>query len=119
MPTERLQKVLAAAGVASRRASETLIAAGRVTVDGKPATDRQAGRPANGRSIAVDGRVIGGAAAPAYLLLHKPAGVTSTARDRHADDDRPRPDPDGARPRRRPPVPGRPARPGLARACSS
>jgi pseudouridine synthase len=35
--------------------------------------------------IAVDGRVIGGASAPAYLLLHKPAGVTSTVADRHAE----------------------------------
>ncbi len=34
--------------------------------------------------IAVDGRVIGAASAPEYLLLHKPAGVTSTVRDRHA-----------------------------------
>ncbi len=57
---ERLQKVLAAAGVASRRAAEAMIAAGRVTVDGKKATlgtqvdpDRQI--------IAVDGRVIGSA----------------------------------------------------------
>ena len=35
--------------------------------------------------VAVDGRVIGGASTQAYLLLHKPAGVTSTTRDRHAD----------------------------------
>ena len=35
--------------------------------------------------IAVDGRVIGSAARTAYLLLHKPAGVTSTTRDRHAE----------------------------------
>ncbi len=83
MPLERLQKVLAASGVASRRASETLIANGRVTVDGKPARIGMQVDPQ--RSIvAVDGRVIGGAAAPAYLLLHKPAGVTSTVRDRHA-----------------------------------
>jgi 23S rRNA pseudouridine2605 synthase len=83
MPAERLQKVLAAAGVASRRASEGLIADGRVTVDGKPARLGMQVDPERA-VIAVDGRVIGGSAAPAYLLLHKPAGVTSTVRDRHA-----------------------------------
>jgi 23S rRNA pseudouridine2605 synthase len=84
MPAERLQKVLAAAGVASRRASEALIAEGRVTVDGKVAALGAQVDPE--RSIvAVDGRVIGGASNQAYLLLHKPAGVTSTTRDRHAD----------------------------------
>jgi 23S rRNA pseudouridine2605 synthase len=83
MPAERLQKVLAAAGVASRRASESLIAEGRVTVDGKRA---QLGMQVDPERavIAVDGRVIGGTSVPAYLLLHKPAGVTSTVRDRHA-----------------------------------
>ena len=85
MPTERLQKVLAAAGVASRRASEALIVAGRVTVDGRPATPGQAVDPATAR-IEVDGRPVAatGPAAPVHLLLHKPAGVTSTVRDRHA-----------------------------------
>jgi 23S rRNA pseudouridine2605 synthase len=84
MPAERLQKVLAAAGVASRRASEDLIAQGRVTVDGRVAKVGDQADP--GRSvIAVDGRVIGSAAQTAYLLLHKPAGVTSTTRDRHAE----------------------------------
>ena len=83
MATERLQKVLAASGVASRRASEVLIANGRVTVDGKRAT---LGMQVDAEKaiIAVDGRVIGAASAPEYLLLHKPAGVTSTVRDRHA-----------------------------------
>ncbi len=83
MPAERLQKVLAAAGVASRRGAESLIAAGRVTVDGRVATLGTQADPERA-VIAVDGRVIGAAAAHAYLLLHKPPGVTSTTRDRHA-----------------------------------
>ena len=83
MTTERLQKVLASSGVASRRASEVLIATGRVTVDGKVAAIGAKVDPAKA-VIAVDGRVIGGAAPAAYLLLNKPAGVTSTVRDRHA-----------------------------------
>ena len=83
MPAERLQKVLAASGVASRRASEVLIGAGRVTVDGKVAMLGSQVDP-DKAIIAVDGRVIGAAAASEYLLLHKPAGVTATVRDRHA-----------------------------------
>lgn len=84
MPPERLQKVLAAAGVASRRASEALIAEGRVTVDGRVARVGDQADP-DASVITVDGRVIGTAAQFAYLLLHKPAGVTSTVRDRHAE----------------------------------
>jgi 23S rRNA pseudouridine2605 synthase len=83
MPAERLQKVLAAAGVASRRGAESMIAAGRVTVDGKVATLGTQADPERS-VITVDGRLIGAAAAQAYLLLHKPPGVTSTTRDRHA-----------------------------------
>jgi 23S rRNA pseudouridine2605 synthase len=84
MPAERLQKVLAAAGVTSRRGAEAMIAAGRVTVDGKRAALGMQVDPETA-VIAVDGRVIGAAAALAYLVLHKPAGVTSTTRDRHAE----------------------------------
>jgi 23S rRNA pseudouridine2605 synthase len=84
MPPERLQKVLAAAGVASRRGAESMIAAGRVTVDGRVATLGSQADP-DRSVITVDGRVIGAAAAHAYLLLHKPGGVTSTTRDRHAE----------------------------------
>ena len=58
----------------------------------RPRDGRREGRHARRRRsirdravIAVDGRVIGGASAHAYLLLHKPAGVTSTTRDRHAE----------------------------------
>jgi 23S rRNA pseudouridine2605 synthase len=83
MAVERLQKVLAAAGVASRRGAEALIAAGRVTVDGKPAKLGAQVDPERA-IVAVDGRIIGAAASTVYLLLHKPMGVTSTTRDRHA-----------------------------------
>ena len=83
MAAERLQKVLAAAGVASRRASEGLIAAGRVTVDGRRAALGQQVDPDKAR-IEVDGMPIGSAARTTYLLMHKPAGVTSTTADRHA-----------------------------------
>jgi 23S rRNA pseudouridine2605 synthase len=84
MPEERLQKVLAAAGVASRRASEGLIAAGRVRVDGRVATLGEQVDPAKVR-IEVDGFPVGIGAARSYVALHKPAGVTSTTRDRHAE----------------------------------
>jgi 23S rRNA pseudouridine2605 synthase len=83
MPAERLQKVLASAGVASRRASEALIVEGRVTVDGKVARVGDQVDPERS-IITVDGRVIGGAGVLAYLLLHKPMGVASTTRDKHA-----------------------------------
>ena len=83
MAPERLQKVIAASGVASRRQAEVLIANGRVTVDGKVAS---IGTQVDGARaiIAVDGRVIGATTQKTYLLLHKPGGVTSTVRDRHA-----------------------------------
>jgi 23S rRNA pseudouridine2605 synthase len=84
MPPERLQKVLAAAGVASRRGSEALIAAGRVTVDGAVATVGLSVDASVAR-IAVDGRPLRAEARHVHLVLHKPAGVTSTVRDRHAE----------------------------------
>jgi len=84
LPEERLQKVIAASGLASRRASEALIAAGRVRVDGRRATIGQVVDPARAR-IEVDGLPIGDASRTTYLLLHKPAGVTSTTQDRHAE----------------------------------
>jgi 23S rRNA pseudouridine2605 synthase len=83
MPEERVQKLLAEAGVASRRASEALIAAGRVRVDGRVARLGDRADPATAR-LEVDGRPVGIGVAKAYLALHKPAGVTSTTRDRHA-----------------------------------
>ncbi|MHB8398700.1 MAG: (d)CMP kinase [Candidatus Limnocylindrales bacterium] len=85
MSTDRLQKILAAAGVASRRGSEALIVAGRVTVDGEIATIGLSADPTSAR-IEVDGRPIRPAdrATIVHLVVNKPAGVTSTVRDRHA-----------------------------------
>lgn len=86
MPDERLQKVLAAAGVASRRGADALIVAGRVRVDGRPAVVGERVDPATAR-IEVDGRALRPGSvgvAHAYLAVHKPVGVTSTVRDRHA-----------------------------------
>lgn len=83
MPDERIQKVLAAAGVASRRAAEALIEAGRVTVDGRVAHLGDRADPAMA-AIAVDGRPVGPAEVGRHIILNKPAGVTSTVHDRHA-----------------------------------
>ena len=81
--TVRIQKALADAGIASRRKAEELVAAGRVTVNGARATIGQPVDPTSD-SIAVDGRVISRSGQRTYLVLAKPAGVTSTVRDRHA-----------------------------------
>jgi 23S rRNA pseudouridine2605 synthase len=84
MPAERISKVLASVGLASRRAADDLVAAGRVTVDGRPALLGERVDPAV-QAITVDGRPVAAPNAPAvYLAMHKPSGVTSTVRDRHA-----------------------------------
>jgi 23S rRNA pseudouridine2605 synthase len=85
VPPERLQKVLAAAGVASRRGAEALIAAGRVTIDGRTATVGESVDAGVAR-IEVDGRPVVHSDRPTrlHLALNKPPGVTSTVRDRHA-----------------------------------
>ncbi len=84
MPAERISKVLAAAGVASRRGADELVSAGRVTVDGRPAVLGEKVDPEL-QAVAVDGRAIAESGRrPLYLAMHKPAGVTSTVQDRHA-----------------------------------
>jgi 23S rRNA pseudouridine2605 synthase len=78
----RLAKHLAHAGVASRRAAEAMIAAGRVTVDGETVTDPA--RDVTGAdAIAVDGTALGAAPRHVVYAVHKPAGVVSTAHDTH------------------------------------
>ena len=77
----RLAKYLAHAGVASRRASETIIADGRVTVDGAVITD-PARDVDDSKAVKVDGRRVKTAGhAHLVYLLNKPAGVVSTAKD--------------------------------------
>jgi len=80
----RLQKHLAHAGVASRRASEKIIADGRVRIDGVVVTD-PATDVTGSEAITVDGRPIGAPAEQPRVVyaVHKPAGVVSTAKDTH------------------------------------
>ena len=77
---ERLQKLLSAAGVCSRRAAEAYIAAGRVTVNGIPAELGQRADPEKD-DIRLDGKPISGPAEPVYLLLNKPRGYVTTLSD--------------------------------------
>ena len=80
MPTERLQKIVAQAGVASRRAAEELIAAGRVRVNGRVITELGAKADARRDRIEVDGRRLA-REKPVYVVLHKPRNVVSTLSD--------------------------------------
>jgi 23S rRNA pseudouridine2605 synthase len=77
---QRLQKVLAAAGVASRRNCEALIADGRVTVDGRRATLGDKVDPASA-VIHVDGERVVTDSSRVYLAMNKPRGVVSTMDD--------------------------------------
>ncbi|MCD8190840.1 MAG: rRNA pseudouridine synthase [Clostridiales bacterium] len=77
---ERLQKILSARGVLSRRAAERYIQAGRVTVNGVPATLGQQADPERD-IIAVDGAELPRQAEPVYLLLNKPRGYVTTLSD--------------------------------------
>lgn len=80
MAAERLQKMMAAAGIASRRASEELIADGRVTVNGEVAELGRKVDPATD-VVLVDGERINIDPDRVYLVLNKPRGVVTTADD--------------------------------------
>jgi 23S rRNA pseudouridine2605 synthase len=77
---DRLQKVLAHGGVASRRAAEELIVAGRVAVNGEVVTELGR-RVVPSDRIEVDGKPVAGSQAPVYLVLNKPLGYVSTTKD--------------------------------------
>lgn len=79
--TVRLQKVLAEAGVASRRAAEELIRAGRVSVNGATVTGMGVKVDPERAEVRVDDRLVARQGKLEYVVLHKPAGVITTARD--------------------------------------
>ncbi len=78
--SERLQKLISAAGIASRRAAEEMIRSGRVTVNGETASLGMSADPA-ADDIRVDGEVVRIAAKRRYIVLHKPRGYVSTVKD--------------------------------------
>lgn len=77
----RLQRFLARAGVASRRGSENLMTAGRVSVNGKVV--RELGSKVDPRcdEVTVDGRIVRLSSKPTYVMLNKPAGYLTTMHD--------------------------------------
>lgn len=77
----RLQKVLAQAGIASRRAAEKLIADGRVMVNGKTVTEMGIKVDPATDKVKVDGRLVKAAQQLRYILLYKPAGFVTTRSD--------------------------------------
>ena len=78
---DRLARYLAHAGVASRRHAELLIEAGRVRVNGQVVITQGVRIDPERDSITVDGKPVQFNTKPMYILLHKPAGYVSTARD--------------------------------------
>ncbi|MEO3416327.1 pseudouridine synthase [Roseovarius sp. CAU 1744] len=77
---DRIAKVIARAGIASRREAERMIEAGRVTVNGKT-IDRAALNVTARDRITVDGRALGDPDPPRLWLYHKPTGLVTTTRD--------------------------------------
>ncbi len=78
---ERLQKILAAAGIASRRSAEAMIEQGRVQVNGKVVTVLGTKADASRDHIRVDGKLLQGAERHRYFVLNKPRGFVTTVKD--------------------------------------
>jgi 23S rRNA pseudouridine2605 synthase len=81
MPAERLQKIIAAAGIASRRKAEQLITGGLVSVNGKIVTELGSKADAETDHIRVNGKLLHGAERHVYLLMNKPKGYVTTLSD--------------------------------------
>ena len=81
MPFQRLQKIIAAAGIASRRKAEALITAGVVSVNGQLVTELGAKADPERDHVRVNGKLLRGAQRPIYLLMNKPKGYVTTVSD--------------------------------------
>ncbi len=81
MPAERLQKIIAAAGIASRRKAEELITGGLVSVNGQIVTELGTKADRERDHIRVNGKLLHGAERHVYLLMNKPRGYVTTLRD--------------------------------------
>ena len=81
MPSERLQKIIAAAGIASRRAAEKLIAGGAVSVNGQIVTELGTKADIERDHIRVNGKLLHGVERHVYLLMNKPKGYVTTVHD--------------------------------------
>jgi 23S rRNA pseudouridine2605 synthase len=81
MPAERLQKIISAAGVASRRKSEQLITGGLVSVNGQTVTELGSKADPEKDHIRVNGKLLHGAERPIYILMNKPKGYVTTLKD--------------------------------------
>ena len=81
MPVERLQKIIAAAGIASRRKAEELITSGLVSVNGKLITELGAKADPENDDIKVRGKLLRGAERHIYLMINKPRGYVTTVSD--------------------------------------
>jgi len=81
MAEMRLNKIIADAGITSRRGADELIADGRVTIDGRPIRELGAKIDQEKHEVAVDGETIRRSLTKSYLVLHKPKGVLSTMYD--------------------------------------
>ncbi len=81
MPEERLQKILAHAGVASRRKAEELITEGRVSVNGKTVTELGSKADIAVDKVKVDGRILSAPKHHLYMALNKPKNCVSTVHD--------------------------------------
>jgi len=81
MAPTRLQKILSTAGISSRRASETLIVEGRVTVNGQTVTELGSKADPDVDDVRVDGRRVKTATARRYILMYKPRGYITSRSD--------------------------------------